>query len=120
MGSSGTRTPEEVLQDHLQEAKHGSVESDLSLNYSPEVVLLTSYGVHRGHDGVRTLSKLLREQLPKARFQYKTVQVEEDIGFLEWTAEAGNGAKVEDGADSYVIRAGRIVAQTIHYTVRKG
>lgn len=28
-------------------------------------------------------------------------------------------AEVQDGADSYVIRGGRIVAQTIHYTVRR-
>lgn len=39
-----------------------------------------------------------------------------EVGFLEWTAEA-DGGRVDDGADSYVIRNGRIVAQTIHYTV---
>ena len=39
------------------------------------------------------------------------------MGFLEWTGEADNGARVEDGADSYLIRDGRIHAMTIHYTV---
>jgi len=42
--------------------------------------------------------------------------VEGELGFLEWSAR-GSGAEVEDGADSYLIRDGRIVAQTIHYTV---
>jgi hypothetical protein len=42
---------------------------------------------------------------------------EGEMGFLEWTGEAGNGARVEDGADSYLIRDGRIRAMTIHYTV---
>lgn len=81
------------------------------------MVLLTGYGVHKGHEGVRRLAKLLEEQLPGAHFQYRTVQVEEDIAFLEWSAQADNGASVEDGADSFVIRNGQIVAQTIHYTV---
>lgn len=65
---------------------------------------------------MRQLARLLREQLPNMRFQYRTVLVEGEVGFLEWTADA-DGAKVEDGADSYVIHDGRIVAQTIHYTV---
>lgn len=38
------------------------------------------------------------------------------FAFLEWTATE-TGAKVEDGADSFVIEDGKIVAQTIHYTV---
>jgi hypothetical protein len=28
------------------------------------------------------------------------------MGFLEWTGEADNGARVEDGADSYLIQEG--------------
>ena len=39
-----------------------------------------------------------------------------EVGYLEWTAD-GPTARVRDGADSFVIRDGRIVAQTIHYTV---
>jgi hypothetical protein len=45
------------------------------------------------------------------------VMAEGEMGFLEWTAEAENGARVTDGADSYLIRDGRIRAMTIHYTV---
>jgi hypothetical protein len=39
------------------------------------------------------------------------------VCFLEWTARSDE-AKIEDGADSFCIRDGRIVAQTIHYTVQ--
>ena len=42
--------------------------------------------------------------------------VDGDVAFLEWTVEA-EGARVRDGADSFVVRDGRIVAQTSHYTV---
>ena len=38
------------------------------------------------------------------------------IALLEWTVESGP-FRIPDGADSYVIEAGKITAQTIHYTV---
>lgn len=38
------------------------------------------------------------------------------MAFLEWSAMSPH-AKVTDGADSYLIRNGRIIVQTIHYTV---
>jgi hypothetical protein len=37
------------------------------------------------------------------------------MGFLEWAVRGERG--VAKGADSYLIRKGKIVAQTIHYTV---
>jgi hypothetical protein len=40
-----------------------------------------------------------------------------ELAFLKWTARCPR-AEVGDGADSFWIRDGRIVAQTIHYTVR--
>jgi len=40
-----------------------------------------------------------------------------EVGFLEWSAE-GAHERIEDGADSYLIRAGLIKAMTIHYTVK--
>jgi hypothetical protein len=38
------------------------------------------------------------------------------VAFLAWTAEVEH-ARVRDGADSFIIKDGWIVAQTIHYTV---
>lgn len=80
-------------------------------------MLLTGYGIFRGIEGLRQKARLLAEQLPGGRWTYRTVMAEGELGFLEWTAEADNGARVEDGADSYLIREGRIRAMTIHYTV---
>lgn len=113
---SRTRAPEEVLKDHLHLGKHGTVEEDLSRNYAEDVVMLTSFGIYRGHDGVRQLAERLREEVPEATFEYHTVEIEEEVGFLEWSAESPE-ATIDDGADSFVIRGGQIVAQTIHYTV---
>lgn len=112
-----SRTAREVLEDHLNLAQSWEFEKDLERNFSEEIVLLTGYGTFRGLDGVRDKVRLLGEQLPEGRFAYRTVLVEGELGFLEWTAAAPNGARVEDGADSYLIRDGRIRAMTIHYTV---
>lgn len=110
------RSPREVLEDHLALAASGDWATDLERNVAEDVVVLTGFGVFEGVDEVRVLAELLDAQLPDARFEYTAVVVRGEVGFLEWTADA-EGARVRDGADSFVIRDGRIVAQTIHYTV---
>ena len=53
---------------------------------------------------------------PGAPYVYTNRLVEGRVAFLEWTAQAEH-ARVSDGADSFLIEDGWIVAQTIHYTV---
>ncbi|MBA3640869.1 MAG: nuclear transport factor 2 family protein [Acidobacteria bacterium] len=116
MASRDVRTARVVFEDHLRITKEGSVEEDLARNYAANLVVLTGRGLFHGHDGLRQLADVLRRELPNCTFTYRTQLVEGDVAFLEWTARA-DGARVDDGADSYVIRDGRIMAQTIHYTV---
>ena len=117
MNQSQHRSPQEVLDDHLRESQDGSIEDDLARNYSEDLVVLTGRGVYRGHDGLRQLAELLRNEFPEATFEYRTRLVEGEMGFLEWSGRSAS-TQVDDGADSYLIRDGRIVAQTIHYTVK--
>lgn len=114
---TASRSTREVLDDHLALAADGDLETDLSRNFAEDVVLLTGYGVFRGIEGVRAKAGLLAAQLPGGRWSYRTVMAEGELGFLEWAGEGQNGARVEDGADSFLIRNGRIQAMTIHYTV---
>jgi hypothetical protein len=110
------RTAREVFEDHLRTSSEGTVEEDIDRNYATTVVILSRDGVRHGHDGLRRQAAELQRQLPDCSFHYGVQLVEGEIAFLEWTAEA-DGARVRDGADSYCIRDGKIVAQTIHYTV---
>jgi hypothetical protein len=80
------------------------------------VVLLTGTGIYRGHDGVRESAHILHTHFPHGHYDYRNKLVEGEVAFLEWTGESPAG-EVKDGADSYVIRDGKIIAQTIHYTV---
>jgi hypothetical protein len=113
---SSHRSAREVIEDHLELFRSGSVEDDLERNYAPDVTCFIREGIHHGRDGLRQLAERLSSELPGATFEHTTVLVEGEVGFLEWTATSEH-AQVRDGADSYVVRDGRIVAQTIHYTV---
>lgn len=116
-GQGEQRTSRAVLDDHLALSRGGSVEDDLARNFAPDVAVLTRWGIFRGHDGMRELARRLERELPHARFEYRTVLVEGELAFLSWSGRGSNGACVQDGADSYLIRGGKILAQTIHYTV---
>jgi hypothetical protein len=111
------RSTREVLEDHLALSDAGDFETDLARNVSDDIVLLTGYGIFRGIEGARAKIGMLKEQLPGGRWTYHTVLADGEMGFLEWSAVAANGARVEDGADSYLVRHGRIRVMTIHYTV---
>lgn len=112
------RTTEEVLKDHLELSKKGSIEEDLHRNFSKDLILLTTHGIDKGHEGLRELNKMLIKDFPEAEFNYINFLFEDEIAFLEWTAYS-DSSQIDDGADSYIVREGLIIAQTIHYTIRK-
>lgn len=110
------RSTREVFDDHLARADHGDIEGDIASNYSANCVLLTTYGRFEGVEGVRAAAALLEQQVPEAKYEYTQRVVHGDIAFLEWTAR-GRDAAVRDGADTFLIRDGRVQVMTIHYTV---
>ncbi len=119
------RTAQQVLDDHLNLAENWGgeggfermLEEDLGRNHSKDIVILINRGTFRGHEGVRQLARMLGEELPEHRsFEYTYRAAEGRVAFLEWAYEDAS-VRVRDGADSYLIEEGKIVAQTIHYTV---
>ena len=123
-----SRSAEEVLDDHLNIAQKWEggeidvatvVQEDLRRNVAEDIVILTNRGTFHGHEGVMQLAEMLGEELPEHEaFQYTYTSVEGRMAFLEWAYEDAT-ARVRDGADSYLIEDGKIVAQTIHYTVEQ-
>ncbi|WP_417818989.1 nuclear transport factor 2 family protein [Tritonibacter scottomollicae] len=110
------RSTREVFEDHLQLAQEGSFEEDIKRNFSKECVVLTNRGAFCGHDGLRQLADMLQREIPDAAYGYINRLVEDRFALLEWTADCGTVA-VYDGADSFVVENGKVVAQTIHYTL---
>lgn len=110
------RTAEKVFDDHLALTAEHRFDEDIERNVSPDCVILERRGVFRGRKGAVELARLLEKELPGAPYTYTNRLVADRFAFLEWTARAAR-TQVLDGADSFVIENGWIVAQTIHYTV---
>lgn len=108
-------TPKHILNEHLELSRSGD-EDDFLRSYREDSFIIMPDGVHRGLGRVRDCYRQLKQQLPNARYTYEVVIVEEDVGFLRWSADSDTHT-VADGADSYLIRNGYIRAQTIHYTL---
>ena len=127
MEDLSSRSAQEVLDDHLNIAQRWSgeedferiLEDDLSRNVAEDIAILFNRGTFHGHEGVKELALMLADELPEHNaFEYTYTSVEGRMAFLEWTYEDST-ARVSDGADSYLIENGKIVAQTIHYTVEE-
>ena len=124
VGDLSRRSAREVLDDHLNLANDWVdtpldrvMEEDLRRNVSEDIVVLLNRGTFRGHDGVRRLAEMLAEELPEHEaFEYTYVAADGRMGLLEWTYTDAT-VTVRDGVDSYLIEDGKIVAQTIHYTL---
>jgi len=108
------RSTEEVFNDHLELAHIGDVDTDVSRNFTHDCVLPTSIGVFRGHKGVHEAADLLRQELPNTRYEYRTRLVHDEMAFLQWAAIA-DGARVDDGADSFLISRDEVIqVMTFH------
>ena len=113
---SAHRTFAEVFDDHLRLSEMGEFEDDLRRNFSTDIIVLMESKIYRGHEEVRGLAKRLLRELPNGKYQNTMILLDEEIGMLEWKAQSDK-TEVLDGVDSYLFRDGKIVAQTIHYTV---
>ncbi len=113
------RTPQEVFQHHGEALMAGDIDGIVS-DYSQDALFITPGGVLRGKDGVREGFERLLSDLPNAEWQLPTQIFENDILFLEWSAESEH-TKADDGIDTFVFHDGLIRVQTVRYTLqRKG
>jgi hypothetical protein len=110
------RSTADVFADHLGLRAEAQLEEDLKRNYSEEVILLHQFGVQHGRAGVRESAHRLQDQLRGGRYEYVARRVEGEYALLLWRATSAS-ARIEHGVDSFVIRDGHIVMQTVHYEV---
>lgn len=110
------RSTREVFEDHLRRRSQGRLLADLEQDYAEDIVLLCEHEPMVGRQAVRESAERLRLQLPSGAFQYIDKRVHGEYAFLRWRAESDDTV-LENGADSFVIRDGRIVMQSVYYTV---
>ncbi|MDO5577363.1 MAG: hypothetical protein Q4F84_09810 [Fibrobacter sp.] len=105
-----------VLESHILFLVSWNIGADIETNYSADCVLVSSYGVFHGWDGLRNAAELFEIQVPEANLLYTRKSWYAEVAFLEWQANSDK-TYIDNGADTYVIRNGKIVIQTSHYTV---
>lgn len=108
------RTPQEVFAHHGKALADGDLD-EIVVDYAEDSVLITAAGVARGTNGIREVFAKLLADLPDADWDLKSQIFDEDVLFLEWTADSAV-SRVDDGVDTFVFRDGMIRAQTVRYT----
>lgn len=111
-----TRTAEEVFAHHLQALGAGDLDGIVA-DYTDDAIYITPSGTRRGKDGIRAAFTQLLADVPNAAWDLKTQIYEEDVLFLEWTADAV-ATRVEDGLDTFIFRDSLIRVQTVRYTLQ--
>jgi hypothetical protein len=111
-----TRTTRDVLDDHLARRIAGDLDGDLRLNYDPDVLLLHAGGALTGHAGVRKLAGLLSRYRVNGSFTCHRLLTTGELAVVEWSGLGGRTDTLTlEGMESFIVRAGLIVAQTVHY-----
>jgi ketosteroid isomerase-like protein len=102
----------DVVEHHLKCFGERDLKGVLS-DYSPGVVFFTADGPLRGVDAIRPLFQAMIAEFskPGATFSMKKQFVEGDYAYILWTAESADNV-YELGTDTFVVRDGKIVAQS--------
>jgi len=105
-------TTKDVLQNHLDAFGRGDMDGVLS-DYAADAILFTNDGTLKGVDAIRPLFERLIKEFgkPGATFNMQRQVVEGDYGYILWTAETADNV-YEIATDTFVIRSGKIVAQS--------
>ncbi len=101
-----------VLDHHLKSFGEGDLRGILS-DYAPDAVLFTAEGPLTGKDEIGPLFQAMIAEFgkPGAAFSMKKSYVEGDYAYILWAAETADNV-YEIGTDTFVVRDGKIVAQS--------
>jgi len=111
-------TTKDVIDHHLQCFGESDLEGILS-DYAPGAVLFTSEGPLKGADAIRRLFQAMIAEFgkPGAAFNIRQQSVEGDYGYILWAGETADNM-YEVGTDTFVVRDGKIVAQSFTGKIR--
>jgi ketosteroid isomerase-like protein len=106
MTATITATTKAVLDRHMRALLGGDVDGILA-DYADDATLISAQRIIRGHDGLRAMFS----NIPPGSFEGFAVTKEVcdgEVALIEWTSK-----HVGFGTDTFVVRDGKIVAQTV-------
>ena len=106
------KSTKDVLDHHLKAFGERDLQGVLS-DYAAGAVFFAPQGPLRGPDAIRPLFQAMMAEFakPGAAFSMKQQVVEGDYAYILWTAETADNL-YELGTDTFVVRDGKIVAQS--------
>jgi ketosteroid isomerase-like protein len=108
------RTAKQTIEEHLALVKAGSLDVAMC-DYAEDAVVLLPGQTFVGHEaiqgGLSSFGTLLGGVAP----QITSVTATNDVVLVTFTA-MGSPCTIPDGADTYIVKKGKIVAQTVHDT----
>lgn len=111
--TTSSQATQQTLKHHLQSFATGDVDAIMS-DYTDDSVLITPESTLRGLSQIRPLFEMLFSGVfppGSTEFEMKTQTVEGEVAYILWSASS-NFVNVPLGTDTFVIRGGKIVAQT--------
>lgn len=105
-------TTKQVLERHLGAFVEGNLELTLE-DYEPSASLFTPNGTLTGTEAIRALYVELFAEFgkPEMSFNMQTQSIKGECAYIVWSAETQDNI-YEWGTDTFVVRNGKIVAQT--------
>ena len=106
-------TTQQILEHHLTSFGKGDLEGILS-DYTEKSLLITPDGIMRGPGELRPFFETFFAEFakPGASFEMKKQIVEGETAYIVWSAETADNV-YELASDTFVIRDGKIVTQTL-------
>jgi ketosteroid isomerase-like protein len=106
------KSTSDVINHHLKAFGERDLKGVLS-DYAPGALFFTTSGPLRGPDAIRPLFQAMIAEFakPGASFSMKQQFVDGDYAYILWSAETADNV-YELGTDTFVVRDGKIVAQS--------
>lgn len=106
-------TAEDVLDHHLAAFGAQDIENTIA-DYADDAVLITQGETYRGREELSTLFEGLFAEFSQSdvTFSLEEKTVEDEYAYIVWQAETPDN-DYEFATDTFVIREGNIVAQTL-------
>jgi ketosteroid isomerase-like protein len=110
-----SRTPEQVVQHHLDSFTHHDLEAVLS-DYADDAIFIAPKSTVQGKAALRKMfegffSTGSTSKSPAPTFEAK-VTADGDVGYEHWVSNPGQPGSME-GTDAFVVRHGKILFHTV-------
>jgi ketosteroid isomerase-like protein len=108
----------DVLNHHLKCFGANDLDGVLD-DYSPDAVLFTPSGPLKGTDAIRPFFKTIIAEFAKPGCSFAMAQqhVDGDYAYIVWSAETADNS-YEFGTDTFVVRSGKILAQSFGAVIK--